>query len=1078
MENGGKNFIVYKSSAGSGKTFTLVKEYLQIILRDPDTFRHVLAITFTNKAANEMKERILKYLKSLADPNTDPDDTVEKYLLPELITNTGLSREGISARASRALKNIMHQYSDFSVSTIDSFFHKVVRTFAHDLNIPLTFEVVIDEDGVLAEVVSLLLDRVGAEADLTRVLVNFIRDKAEDERSWDIEKDLQAFSRVLTRESAIPYVGRVRELEIEDIEKARDALHTFIKSFENSIRSQSEESLKLLAENQLGEADLAGGSRGVVPWLRKFSSGNFDKLDPPKAVAAAMERNEWASSKSGPMEKARLKDLAGKLQEHLAIIIQLLEKDRARYLTSRIIKGYLYPTAVLGALDQEMENYRHDNNVLLISEFNRRIHNIVKEEPVPFIYERLGEKYRHFMVDEFQDTSILQWHNVMPLVENSLAEGKLNLVVGDGKQAIYRFRSGDVKQFERLPHLLEPASDIILQAREGALVRNFGLRVLTSNHRSRENVVGFNNRFFSRASQWLPDEMKAVYADVTQKTSGKPGGLVQLEIIRTEDDGPAYEEITDRKVLERVQELLSRNYHPRDIAVLCRDNRHASQTAAMLLLSGLRVISADSLILSFSPEVNFLVAWLSYLNNPEDDISRAHVIHYLETRGLLDQGSFEAMFLDDRRPDKWKEAEAYSRENNRRFREMISHKFPGIPMDDLPRMDLFHLSGELIRHFIPDRQPDPYLLFFQDQVLEFVRKEHHSLSDFLSWWEEKGASLSIVTPEGLDAIRVMTIHKAKGLEFPVVIYPYAHERLKLTHQQAWVDIPDEGISKWLPFAYIDVSSSLQGTFLESVYEQEHDQSMVDLLNLTYVALTRARDELYVFTAPPPSDISEPDSLPKMFSRYLVEEELWQEDQTVYAFGSPTDQSERKDLGITEDAGLPAVPAFYDWKKRVLIRQSAPESWLAADPEKSFTLGNKVHYILSNIHDEDDLDLALKQSLMEGVLTEEDYAPVSRLVRDVLTDKETAWIFNKEWQVRNEAEIIDGEGRVYRPDRLMFREMEAIVVDYKTGKPSENHMRQVNRYTGLLRDMGYAVQEAVVVYLGEKVHLIRASGDGK
>jgi ATP-dependent exoDNAse (exonuclease V) beta subunit len=1072
-----ENFLVYKSSAGSGKTFTLVKEYLQIILENPDAFRNVLAITFTNKAANEMKERIIRYLKALADPEGYPEPIVEEFLLPEIARLNNLSRQQISLRAALSLRLIMHHYSDFAVSTIDSFFHRVVKTFAYDLNIPLSFEVVVEEQDVLEEVVSLLLGRVGTDSELTQTLVRFTQSKAMDERSWDIEKDMVSFSDVLIRESDMAYIEKIACLEPGQLEQAGKIIWQYITSFEKKLGLTAEYLLNLLDSSGLNESALAGRSRGIVPWLQKLASRNMGKLKIPSAVIKAIEKADWSSSNASIEQKTIIRQLSDKIDQHVLAILNKLETGRAKYLSYKIIYNYIYPMAVLGEMERLLQSYRAENNILLISEFNRRIHRIVSEQPAPFIYERLGEKYHHYMIDEFQDTSILQWHNILPLMENSLAEGNFNLVVGDGKQAIYRFRSGDVRQFEMLPRIMKSDENPLLRSREGALMRNYKLKELRNNFRSAETLVDFNNRLFKCIQQWWMDELMPVYTDVEQEISVRESGYLHLEFINV-DEGSSYNEQTQAKVLETIDDLLKKDFRPQDIAVLCRKNRHASQIAGMLLSNGKQVISADSLVLSFSPEVNFLVAWVYYLNNPANEVAMGRILYYLLEKGHLDAECIEHLFLEEELPDKWEDPDGHVSSLQTGFLEILNEKYPALNIDGWLHLDLFHLSCVLIRNFIDQAFPDPYLLFFQDQLIELVKKNQDSLCDAIEWWEDKGRLKSITTPEGLDAIRVMTIHKAKGLEFPVVIFPYADESIQPTKKNTWVNISDENLKGNLPHAYIKISrGTLEGSEFEEVYDEEYSQSAVDLVNVFYVAMTRARDQLYVFTSSPPGSLDPADSIPKMFKRFLMESSLYEESKNIYSFGEPL----KKEVKEGERPGIagslfPLTDGFSDWKSRLLLRRSVPECWDVEEPGKTYAQGNIVHYILSEIKHTDDIPVTLNKALVEGIFEYEDYVGYQEMIKKITTKNTTAWLFDPSWTVYNEAEIISSDGRIFRPDRLMFRKREAVVVDYKTGRKLRHHHRQIGEYASLLKEMGWEVKKALLVYLGRDIDVVEVLHD--
>jgi ATP-dependent exoDNAse (exonuclease V) beta subunit len=1071
----GKNFTVYKSSAGSGKTYTLVREYLNILLRDPESYRHILAITFTNKAANEMKERILHYLKALADPVAYRDKTVEEHLLSELKTSTGLGEQEIRRRASIALKMVMHQYGDFSVSTIDSFFHRVVRTFAHDLKIPLSFQVVVEEVEILEEIVRLLLDRTGTDDVLTKTLVRFIQSKTEDEESWDIEKDLVQFSKVLIREASLPYLARLSEISPSALEDARDSIWILIRRFEELLAREADGILSLLESTGLPGDSFAGASKGMVPWLNKLAARTSPLPDTPGTVVSAWNKNDFSSSKATKEEKAVIRGINEELGRRVGRLLTSIDGGIQQYNTLRILSGYIYHLATLGALEAELQAYRQDNDILLISEFNRRIYDVVKDQPVPFVYERLGEKYRHFLVDEFQDTSVLQWHNILPLVENSLSEGKFNMVVGDGKQAIYRFRSGDVRQFEMLPDLMNSTGDPLLIARQQALRRNhFGDR-LGTNFRSTEELVSFNRRFFEMAAAWLSDSMRSVYSDVKQEVNSKEQGYIRLEFIeKTRKDGPKYADVMRDKVLETVDQLEASGTRPGDIAILCRDNRNASQVASWLLSHEKKVVSAESLLLSSSPKVNFLVSWLRYLANPSDEISRLQILYYLMKNEKITLEDFNGLAVDLWRPDRRSDQEAFIAYSVKQFNSLIASGFPSLPLDTLRRKDLFHLIGVLIRCFFDTPEPDPYVLTLQDLILEYTRNDYHSLEDFVLWWDEKGISRSIVTPEGLDAIRVMTIHKAKGLEFPVVILPFIHESLRLTLDNTWVDVEDPELRGKMPFAYIAMTDELENTAFHDIWAEERDKSLVDMLNVLYVAMTRARNQMYLLSQAPPKEVKDHDSIPKMFYHFLIKEGLWQENQQVYSWGLVPRTIEGRKPGKVAEAEAIHV-RFPDWTERVLLRTTAPESWDVEDPEKAVTAGKKVHFILSGVRYAEDCPAAMQNALADGIISLDEYSVVNSILTDLVTNPATAFLFDSSWTVRNEAEIIDASGKIQRPDRLMFRDQEAVVVDFKTGRANDHHARQVNAYAALVRELGYRVSGAWIVYLGKETRLASASG---
>nr|NQU94195.1 UvrD-helicase domain-containing protein [Bacteroidota bacterium] len=442
------SFTVYKSSAGSGKTFTLVKEYLKITLNQPNKFRNILAITFTNKAANEMKERIITNLKDISSATPDQNSPAIKFLLPELVKETGLSPETITLRANKVLELILHNYADFSICTIDSFVHRIIRTFAHDLNLPINFEVELDTNILIEQTIDFLISEAGKNEKLTKALIKFTETKAEDEKSWHIEKDLKDFAETLMKEDGQIYLEKLRQLNLQDFFNIIKKVNEFIKSTEQTLVKQAQNATSIIKGTNLPNTAFYRGRNGIAKYFEYIADYRFDKLSPNSFVETTINENKWHGSKTDKDDKIIIDGIKDNLIEIYNNIQDILAENYDEYNLFLMLKRKLYPMAVLSEIEKVLVKIKSENNIVHISEFNKRIADIVLNEPVPFIYERLGERYNHFLLDEFQDTSVLQWQNLLPLLDNSLAEGNFNMIVGDGKQAIYRWRSGEVEQFD------------------------------------------------------------------------------------------------------------------------------------------------------------------------------------------------------------------------------------------------------------------------------------------------------------------------------------------------------------------------------------------------------------------------------------------------------------------------------------------------------------------------------------------------------------------------------------------------------------------------------------------------------
>ena len=500
------NFTVYKSSAGSGKTYTLVREYLKLVLTEPHKFRHILAITFTNKAANEMKQRIINSLKEISDFSSFSGSIAVKFMLPELEKETGLDRNSISENAGKVLELILHNYSDFAICTIDSFVHRIIRSFAFDLHLPLNFEVEVDTDDLIAKVIDILISNVGTDEKLTRMLINFTQSKTDDEKSWHIENDLTEIAKILTKEDGQIHIEKLKKLNLDDFSQINRQVNTIIRRFENTLTDYAKDADNLIKSKGIPHQAFYRGSSGICKYFEYLVNKRFDKVLPNSYVIKTIEEDKWYSGKANTNEKAAIDEIKENIRLAYERITEYIDKHYPKYVILNEIRKNLYPVAVLNEIEKVMDDYKSENNIVLISEFNKRIADIVLSEPVPFIYERLGEKYKHFLIDEFQDTSVLQWLNLLPLIDNSLSEGNFNMVVGDGKQAIYRWRSGEVEQFAKLPKIYKKKDDPVLIQREQSLERNYQPEVLEHNYRSKAEIVNFNNDFFAEISEILKEE--------------------------------------------------------------------------------------------------------------------------------------------------------------------------------------------------------------------------------------------------------------------------------------------------------------------------------------------------------------------------------------------------------------------------------------------------------------------------------------------------------------------------------------------------------------------------------------------
>jgi ATP-dependent exoDNAse (exonuclease V) beta subunit len=1053
------SFTVYKSSAGSGKTFTLVKEYLRLILPEPDQFRHILAITFTNKAANEMKERVLGSLKELAGKPEERSGSTVRNLLPALVRQTELTEEEIQSKAGEALRLILHDYSDFTIGTIDSFSHRIIRTFAHDFGLPVNFNVEVDSDELLTTAVDLLIDKVGADIGLTNLLVRFIENRIDDEQDWNIDRILLNFARILLDEEANQHLLKLKDLTMDDFSRIAGTLKKQTGTFEQKIRSLASDAVSLINSSGLPVTAFYQGRSGISRYFEKLSNDDMDSIEPNSYVIKTIGEDKWTSGSATTPEKDAIQSLKpeltaiyGKIQHHYG------EGKNLYYLSLAVLKT-LFPMAVLNVIGQLLDGFKKQNNIVHISEFNQRISKFILHEPVPFIYERLGEKFNHILIDEFQDTSILQWHNLIPLVENSLSGGFFNLVVGDGKQAIYRWRNGDVRQFAELPGIPGSETTRNLRESEKILKDHIDNKSLDTNFRSKKEIVEFNNELFLHLKTLLTPYNQLVYENLEQKAkTGSDGGYIRLEFGGRKMKGAQFREFIETRILETIREQEAAGYQKQDIAILCRRNKEGSEIARFLLGHGVDVVSAESLMLMHSPEVNFLVGFVRLLYGSNNVILIAELITYLYNRGKLPaSGLHELLARIPVKPGK-----------DFIFRQLQENQILVYP-DRLRTRPVYDAIEELIRLFYPEATADPYLQFFLDTVLKYSRKHSSSAVDFLEWWDEHMDSFSIIMPDGMNAVRIMSMHKAKGLQFPVVILPFFTEKKMLTRKFLWVDFPEKGFYG-LPAAMLETGGSMCKTEFSERSAEEKDKTLLDTLNLLYVAMTRPEERLFVLSPSPPSNPAAIDTVPTFISHYLQESGLWSEERGVYEFGSAS-RHKPEENGKTIEKRVLSSMISSDWREKVLIRTGAPETWDIADPAKNFHWGNLVHTAFSRIRKAGDEENVLAKMVDQGMIDEHQREQLLARIRLLLDDPLIRPFFHIDNITRVEAEILDESGHVYRPDRVIIREKEAVVLDFKTGKPKEEQKKQIGHYGKLLNEMGYTKVSKYLIFVEPVINVV-------
>ena len=1018
-------FKIYDASAGSGKTHTLTKEYLKIILSTKKGYGQILALTFTNKAVDEMKRRILESLFEFSN-TTEIKDASPLFLevRKELKLDNGILRK----KAGQTLKDILHNYAFFDISTLDKFTHRLIRTFAKDLKIPQNFEVVLDRDLLLNEAVSRLIYKAGKDLLLTKVLLEFALEKIEDDKSWDIGLDLFKIGKLIFDEN------HKKQLEQFDGKTIADFLE-LKKLINNKVKVLKENCIAVA--NAVLEFILASGLE-FTDFPRETLPNNFKKIVAGEFNPTRLYSNTLTEKvPEGKILKSGIPFPAQEVEDRIINDFVLLNKSiyKIAFLNNAYVS--IVPLTVLNSIQQEIKKLQEERDQLSISEFNTIISKEVKNQPAPFIYERLGEKYRHYFIDEFQDTSVMQWENLQPLIDNALAgqdeQGKTGslFLVGDTKQAIYRWRGGRAEQFLKLVN--ETSNPFQIKP---------DVSPLETNYRSHAEIITFNNDFFQKTNPFLSKrDYRQLFIDGNkQLLNAKKGGYVELRFMN-EDDIEDKDALYGIAVLETIQKVDPNKEALNNICILVRSNKHGVALASFLTQNAIRVISTESLLVVSSENVRFLINLLRYLNEPSDISVSFAALSFL-SKGRANRNQFITTHLYD-------------------LASLLQNTY-GFEALKMPQKSVFDILELAIKLFDLAPDTDVYLISLMDFALDLENKEETGIQLFLENWEKKKEKLSISAPAISNAVRIMTIHKSKGLEFPIVIFPYANEDIyKRNDKKLWLPV---NLEEYLGFDRLLVSEKNEvaqyGDTAALLFREEEEKMELDAFNILYVALTRAEHSLFVISKKELTKSGAPNTkrYSGLFIHYLKEKGLWDSEKDIYSFGY-FEHVNKVALQTPQ-----SIPYQYTFKNRpnFKILASAGSLW-DTDRESAIAEGNLLHHIMSLITSEKDIAEAIYLLSRRGDIASENVEQIKQTINAIITHSQLIPYYKEGLKVMNEKDIITKNGKLLRPDRLVFENNTVVIIDYKTGKKDPTYHQQVYEYADALEEMGYLVAHKIIVY---------------
>ena len=1039
---------VIKASAGSGKTHRLTGEYLRLLFSGSQRYRHILAVTFTNKATDEMKSRIVQELHRLASGE-------DSSYMRELMSDFALSSQAVRQQAKNILENILHDYSSFSISTIDRFFQQTMRAFTREMGLSGGYNIELDESSYLLETVDLMLSELDKPENrmLSEWLLLFMQHSIEEGKSWKIDRQVLDLAGELSNETYKSF-SRVEQAKIHDKEfllTYQQTLRKIIRDFERAVKEAGEKGLNLMNRFGLHFTDFSGGSRSPFSHFGKWANREM-KPPTPTFINLADNPEKWTTKTTPPEKQSAIEStFSAGLNDAVKEAISLFENNIPYNSAQSILRNF-YTLGILSDIKSRLRRLQQENNTLFLSDTTELLNNMIAGTDSPFIYEKTGTRITNYMIDEFQDTSRMQWNNFKPLVGESLASGNFNLIVGDVKQSIYRFRNSDWRLLE---------SQVSDDFQKGIIREH----VLDTNWRSDANIVEFNNAFFTQASAILQNDFKATttclndtqitdaYRDACQHfppAKSESGGQVRITFLKEDKEKEtSWKEDILMQLPHEIERLQDEGFALKDIAVVVRWNHEAAEVAERLLSykkdhpeSPYRydIISNEALLIGSARSVKAVIALMRHFRNPKDD-----------TRRMMAAYEYNEVHHDQEGV-----ATDFSDEVKQQLNELAS-----LPFYDMTER-FFALSGDTLHE-----QESAYMQAFLDIVLKFSTRTTTDLGAFLDWWDEKGCKKALFSPEEQDAIRLITIHKSKGLGFGVVIMPFVD--WGVDHNPTHNDIiwckPEMAPFNELSVIPLKYGKALADTIFRDDYLNEKRFTYIDNLNLLYVAFTRAKHRLILF-APKPNK-PEPvatvaDLLWRSISEHATLSAGFTKEETVFSFtfGQPSMhlRDEKKGARAYKTEKWESFP----FNERLKLRLNSI-GFFSDEGRRDY--GKMMHEIVSNIETLADIPQAVERKISAGELQELDRESTIQELTNFLSLPEISKWYSDRYTVLNETQVLHPRMGLSRPDRVMIGTDEVIVADYKFGEvENRQYIRQVQRYMKTVEEMGFRHVKGFVVYL--------------
>ncbi len=1069
-------FVVFKAGAGSGKTFQIAKRYLKRLIENQNSLiiYRLIGITFTNKAAGEMKKRIIENLINasqgqISDVMAAVSVELEKKIKEQTdITNDADYQQEIIKRSRQRLIEILHYYDEFQLTTIDKLMYKIIRTFARDMHLSTDVEVEMDVKEVISQLIDNLINKAEPASLLSRFFINLALEKIEDEKHWDVKRDLLDIEKIIFDDNHFEVLKSLENKTLKDFINLQKYINNEIKNISRQLIDFGDEieqvtgkftgymhrSLNTLVDKlqfKHHKIEIIATFRKYIEGqknYRYYALGKLEQLSPGEQVILTGQIND-------------------KVHSIMMKTVTFIDDNLEYYNLLKALRNEINALSIENELQKEITDFKETNNRIFISDFNKLIlEQILKDlaSDTPYIYMRLGEKYVHYFIDEFQDTSALQWQNLIPLVREALSKEFTGghkgsaMLVGDAKQSIYRFRGGKPEQFIAL-------SDPEQQTGEGNPFANISRKTVENlpfNWRSKDNIIKFNNAFFKKFTAYLSEPYRQVYADPTQdipegRATGE--GYVNFRFLARGGKN-SNKELFEEAVYKAVMQAQKNGFRKEEICILINTNKDGKKIAAFLNQNDIEVVSAETLIVANAGKVRFLTSWLYFLQsgNPYDLYD---AVRYLAERDEKIKADLYETLINNK--------EISKKEQVKRF-EKIGYF---VDYKQLVNFSLYDALIYLINIFdLSDTSEQAYLQAFLEKVYQFTQRDTPTLQAFLNDWEVIAEKFSITAPDKKGAVKIMTVHKAKGLEFPVVIF-YTNEEVfgnKDKETKVWIPVEPE---KFQGFDKLPVKlGALEQTPVkeyQNIYNQTAAEKTFDNLNRIYVAFTRAIEQLFVITYQPPEN---PKNIwvSQIFKDYL-KKNYPGFDEVNFEYGMA--KRKVKDTMGTDEKTAKFKPLHYtNWQLRqkdnfLKINTYPFERW-SAHKKEAIVYGMQLHEILSRITTT--IQWEQQKTKLLNALNEDIKPEIEKLITKTINHPELKIYFSGAYNVLNERDILIPSNTGFflqkRPDRLLLKDGIITIIDYKTGQEQTSHTKQLQTYAGYLQQAGFEIADKILVYLGE------------